>query len=109
MKPLGWWILFALSISAPSMVLAQSVGSGTVTGVVSDSSALAIPGARVELKNALTGHAQTTLTDSTGEYRFNNVPPNRYVLSATAKNFATVARPLEVRSAVPVEASSIST
>ncbi len=55
--------LFLLSVSAS----AQSSGAaGTIDGLVTDPMGSAIPRARVELKNPLTGYSRETLTDASG-------------------------------------------
>jgi hypothetical protein len=47
-----------------------------MTGVVTDPSGAVIPGTTVTLRNSSTGVSFTETTDSTGTYRFPNVPPN---------------------------------
>jgi hypothetical protein len=94
--------LWAAIVAAWPCAIGQSIQSGTVTGTVADASGAVVPGARVELKSAVTGYAEATLTDATGSYRFNNVPRNQYVVEASAKGFAELKQPVEVKSGVPV-------
>src|ERR1035438_761987 len=98
----GLFLLVLIAAAGPC-ASGQSIHSGTVTGTVTDPSHAVIPGARVELKNALTGYAQVTVTDTAGSYRFNNVPQNAYVVTAEAQGFATISHMVDVRSAVPVD------
>lgn len=49
--------------------------NATLVGGVYDSAGNPIPGAKVYLKNSLTGFARTQITSTEGEYTFNDVPP----------------------------------
>src|ERR1039458_9996661 len=103
MRFISGLFLFVLVAAAGPCASGQSIHSGTVTGTVTDPSHAVIPGARVELKNAVTGYAQAAVTDTAGGYRFNNVPQNAYVVTATVEGFATMSQTVDVRSAVPVD------
>jgi hypothetical protein len=94
---LGFSFLFSASHGR-----AQSINSGTVTGVVTDQSGGFVGGASVEISNSLTGYRQTTVTDTNGLYRFNNIPFNGYRLTAAHAGFNNVAQNIDVRSTVPV-------
>jgi hypothetical protein len=95
-------LLLLLVVAAVPCATGQSIQSGTVTGTVTDQSHAVIQGVRVQLKNAMTGYAQTALTDAAGSYRINNVPLNPYTLEAAAEGFAPLEQAVDVRSAVPV-------
>jgi hypothetical protein len=94
-------LLLSILAAAPC-VIGQSIESGTVAGTVTDQSHAVIPGARIQLRNPVTGYVQTVLTDVAGAYRINNVPQNNYTLEAVAKGFDALTETVEVRSAVPV-------
>jgi hypothetical protein len=83
-------------------VQAQSIGSGTVTGVVTDPSKAVVRGATVTLSNAISGYTETVTTDDTGAYRLSNIPQNHYELLVSSTGFAPANRHVEVRSSVPV-------
>ena len=71
--------LFALT--SADRVLAQSLGNaGTVVGTVTDASNSALPKATITILNRITNYRQTVATDSSGVFRFSNVPPNPYRL-----------------------------
>jgi len=95
-----WLVLFA---AAP--MFAQSIASGTVTGAISDQSGAVIAGAEVELRNPNTGYEQAAKTDSSGVFRFHNVPFNSYHLTAKAPGFSTATQDVEIRGTVPVTAN----
>src|SRR5262249_4003688 len=92
-----------VGLGAPS-VRGQSVASGTVEGVVSDTTDAVIAGAKVELKNPITGYSQVRQTDATGSFRFTNIPYNNYHIEVTQPGFAPGTQDVNVRSAVPVAA-----
>lgn len=82
---------------------AQTLGSaGTVTGSVVDPNGAVIPGATVSITNAVTKYERTTTTDSTGLFKFVNVPPNVYSLKVSASGFSSVNQNVSVRSLVPI-------
>jgi hypothetical protein len=60
-----------------------------LVGTVIDSSGSAVPGATVVATNRNTGVKYTSVANTVGEYRLNNVPVGQYNVSATAKGFAT--------------------
>ena len=71
-----------------SSVLAQSLGTaGTIEGVVADPSGALIPSAAVSIENRVTGYKRTTSSDANGAFRFENIPPNSYLLSVAAPGF----------------------
>ncbi len=88
-------VTFAASISA------QTISSGTVTGTVTDQSGGVIPGATVEIRNDVTRYVQTATTDSTGSFRFTNVPFNNYRLTTTLSGFNAATQNIAIRSALP--------
>jgi hypothetical protein len=62
---------------------AQGVGSsGQIRGTVLDPSGGAIPGVAVEALDAARGARYTAVTDSGGEFRFSNLAPSTYDLTA---------------------------
>ena len=84
-----------------SPVFAQSLSSGTVTGIVADPSSAVVPGATIEIRNDITRYQQTATTDSSGSFRFTNVPFNPYVLTATLQGFQTTTQNVVIRSTIP--------
>src|SRR3982750_4216520 len=61
--------------------------SASVLGTVRDSSGAAMANAKVTLENVKTGIAQTTQSDSDGNYQILNVPIGTYRLGAEAAGF----------------------
>jgi hypothetical protein len=70
---------------------AYGQGVSGMTGLVTDSSGAAVPGAVVTLKNASTGSKFTVTSNSVGVYRFAEIPPGQgYEAVFTAPGFATL-------------------
>src|SRR5215469_7401829 len=89
---------FALSVFA----IAQTGGnSGSISGVVVDSSGAVIADATVEIHNPVSGYDRTTTTDGNGTFNFPNVPFNPYHITVAAQGFASTAQDVEIRSTVP--------
>jgi outer membrane receptor protein involved in Fe transport len=86
-------LLLALLLVATAPLFGQAATSGGVTGMVTDSSGAALPGVTVELSGVAMQGTRTDLTDSKGQFRFNNVPPGEnYKLTATLSGFAPVTK-----------------
>ena len=89
-----------------ALAQAQALGSaGTVSGTVTDPNGAVVSGAAVSIKNAGTGFARTTTTDSEGNYSFQNVPPNNYQITISAGGFDNQAQNIVVRGSVPMQVS----
>jgi hypothetical protein len=81
----------------------QGIGnSGTINGTVTDPSGALIPGAKVEIRNMVTGYDKSTTTDAMGAFRFLGVPINTYHTTTTASGFQNNVQDVEVRTTVPV-------
>jgi len=70
-----------------SFVVAQSLISGDVTGIVSDPSGAIVPNATVTIKNNGTGQSQSATSNAAGVYRFSLLPPGSYTVTAGAQGF----------------------
>ncbi|HEX4346276.1 MAG TPA: TonB-dependent receptor, partial [Vicinamibacterales bacterium] len=78
-------------------------GAGTVSGAVKDPTGGVMVAVAVNLSNAVSGFKRETTTDATGRFVFHNLPPNSYHVEVDAQGFQTLARDVDVRSAVPIE------
>jgi hypothetical protein len=69
------------------------VQTGSIVGAVSDSSGAMLPGVSVTLGgDRLIGGSQTMVTDTSGTYRFDRLPPGDYVVKFELSGFKTVER-----------------
>ena len=71
---------------APVAGFAQLV-SGNLTGTVYDATGAVVGNATITAHNDATGIDATTMSTSTGEYRFANLPVGAYTITASAKGF----------------------
>src|SRR5204863_8583008 len=76
-------LLCALLFSLPSAAQEQR---GTIEGVVRDTSGAVLPGATVEARSAA-GAVLSTVSDTTGSYRFPSVLPGTYQIAVTLPSF----------------------
>ena len=98
------FFLFGLSLFLFAVGVSAQVGnSGSLEGVVKDSSGGAIAHATVEITNVVSGYTRATATGGDGTFRFTNVPFNPYHLTVTANGFASYSQDLDVRSTVPTK------
>ena len=75
-------------LGVPS-ALAQSAGTGAITGTVTDPSNRSVPNATVTLTNVGTGQTRTATTGPAGDYKFSLLPPGNYSLKFSAAGFKT--------------------
>jgi hypothetical protein len=101
-KRLGSYSILAIVLLfSAAASWAQLGNSGSIEGVVKDSSGGVVAGASVEIRFPVTGYQRQTTTGSDGTFRFTNVPFNPYHLTVTADNFAAYSQDIDVRSTVP--------
>src|SRR5271167_1687162 len=96
---LGWVLLFA-----GASVHGQSGNSGSIEGTVKDPSGAVIAGAKVEIRNPVSGYTRASETGIDGTFRFSNVPFNPYHLMVSEAGFTTYTQDFDVRSSVPAVA-----
>src|SRR5581483_8016592 len=94
------WLVF-LSLPAVSQVT-----TGSISGFVMDPSNRPIQQSTVMVSDANRAIRKSAVTDSSGFYRFENLPPSTYELSITATGFNSVSTPnvrVEVNADVRVD------
>src|SRR5690242_20746820 len=87
-------LLVFVSLLGFSSLMAQTPGTGALTGTVKDPSGAVIPNATVTLTSVDTGQARTATTGADGVYHFNLLPPGNYRVKIESSGF----RPVEVPS-----------
>jgi len=92
LRTLGKWVTLVASLMLLAGTLLAQETTGGLVGTVKDPTGAVVPGAKVvATAPSLTGNKEFT-TDSAGNYRFSNLPPDTYTITVTAKGFATVKR-----------------
>ena len=84
-------VLMVLTVCVPVDGVAQTV-TGTIQGVVTDSSGAVLPGVSVTTKNIETGAARTVTSNDVGFYSAPFLPVGRYSVTAKMSGFATLVR-----------------
>ncbi len=78
------WGLLALSPALPQIT------DGSFRGSITDASGAAVPGARVQLKDTVSGAMRETTADASGQYLFPSVAPGTYDVTASFQGFETL-------------------
>ena len=82
-------LLFAVGLLIPRLLFAQA----SLAGVVKDTSGAVLPGVTVEAASpALIEKTRAAVTDSSGQYRIENLRPGTYSVSFTLVGFSTTKR-----------------
>jgi hypothetical protein len=79
-------LLMVISVSS---LIAQSAGTGALTGTVSDPTGAVVPNATVTLTSTDTNQARNTLTGADGSYKFSLLQPGTYRVRFVAVGFKT--------------------
>ena len=74
------------------MGLAAQAVTGTILGVITDSTGAVMPGATVTLHNTGTGYARSVVTDSRGEYTAPSIPTGAYTVTAEITGFKKISK-----------------
>jgi len=93
----GWaaFVILALLASAGSLT-AQTI-SGVIAVHVRDSQGKPLGAVSIEIKNPATGRSYNASTDAEGNYRFPEIPPGVYEVTAAIEDFQTVThKPVQV-------------
>jgi hypothetical protein len=88
--------LLALGLVAPATAFAQT-GAASLTGIVTDDSGAAVPGATVTATNQATNVDYTALSNEAGNYTVTSLPVGTYVVKAELSRFKTAAtKPIQM-------------
>ncbi len=85
------WTIAGLAFAAE--VLAQTAGTGTVIGAVTDPSGASVPAAKIELQDVRSGVVRESVTNSAGRYAIVGVLPGMYSVKASHPGFQDMVVP----------------
>jgi hypothetical protein len=103
--PRGVAAVVAFTISGILTIPAYPQGlgrAGTITGTVTDPTGAIVSGASVSIENKVTGYQRMATTDSTGMFKFLDVPQNNYHLVISAQGFQAHVEDVNVRTTVAI-------
>jgi Carboxypeptidase regulatory-like domain len=92
---IGFAIAFLML--AASVLLAQTVGTGSIVGIVTDPQGAVLSGVKVEIMNKATGAVIHVATSSAGAYTSGPMQPGDFVVRVEAKGFKKAQLPLVVQ------------
>jgi outer membrane receptor protein involved in Fe transport len=95
-------VLAAASFMTTVSVSAQT-STGTISGHVTDSATLAIPGATVTIESPNLQGRRTAVTSANGDYIFPSLPPGSYTITVELSGFATTKQTRDVGAGQPVQ------
>lgn len=81
-----WLLLLWVVLCVPAFAQRNT---GTIVGLVTDSTGAAIPNAAITVTNVETGVIRTEVSEKTGDYRVVSLPPGRYKVAVSVAGFAT--------------------
>ena len=82
------WLLLVVACAAFAHAQGQS-GTAEITGTVTDPSGALVANAEVKVTNASTNQQRTAASNSSGEFRIQNLAPGAYSLEVSAPGFQT--------------------
>lgn len=83
-------LLIAASIVTVAIGRVSAQTTGSISGVVHDPTTLALPDAKLQLRNVSTGAIRNNSTDAAGSYSFALVLPGTYELTVEKSGFSTL-------------------
>src|SRR5262245_43871289 len=81
-----------LAVPGLATVASAQVGSGQLTGLVTDAAGAAVPGAMVTATNLATGVLRQAVSSSAGLFTISGLPPGTYRLDVGLSGFKPMRR-----------------
>jgi hypothetical protein len=86
-------VVVCLSVAIASSLMAQTAGTGVLTGRVTDTSGSVVANATVTATSVDTGETRTATTGTDGSYKFEGVPTGNYRVKFEAASFKAIEIP----------------
>jgi hypothetical protein len=90
---IGWAICLVLLSVCEKALFGQAGASGSILGIVTDSTNTAVPDAEITVRNDATGITNLSKTNAAGRYEFVAMPIGTYTVTATAPGFKAATVP----------------
>src|SRR5262249_26395562 len=97
-------LAFCLFVSLAALAQTQA-GTGSISGIVADSTGAIVPNATVTLTSKATALTKTATTSDEGIYRFVLLQPGQYSVKTSAANFGEQTLDVEVQVGRSTEAN----
>lgn len=94
-----------LAFALCATLLAQSSGTGAISGVVTDTSGAVVPDVQITITNQQTGDTRNLRSSSTGSFTASSLAPGKYRVEASKSGFRTLTvsqLPVDVANIVPL-------
>ncbi len=91
-----WIVALALFSIGMGSAFGQATASGTIQGTVFDQTQAVITGATVVVTSKSTGETRTTLTNESGNYRFDLLGAGAYTVKVSQQGFSAVVQNVEL-------------
>src|SRR4029077_17085755 len=90
----SWWccVIVVWCACMGTRPVGAQVGSGDITGILTDQSGAAVPGATVTVTNVTTNRQRVLSTTSDGAYTAASLPPGEYRLETSLSGFTSIRR-----------------
>jgi hypothetical protein len=99
------FLFLALAVLLPAALYAQAVTGASIAGTVKDASGAVLPAVTVEASSpALIEKVRVAVTDSSGQYKIENLRPGTYSVTFTLSGFTT-----QKREGIALEGSFVAT
>jgi hypothetical protein len=85
-----YFFVFLFAVVNVSVIQAQSILNGKITGTITDDEGELLPGATVEITSPALMEKRSAVTSAKGTYVFFNLPIGNYKLTASLPSFKTV-------------------
>ena len=95
--------LVLTAVLAGAAPLAAQNTTGSVSGRISDSGGLPVPGATITVESPNLQGVRTTVSSANGDYIFPHLPPGPYTITVELSGFASVKQARDVAVSQPVE------
>src|SRR5215813_7309429 len=86
------FMVLAIVLCFSALALSQAALDGIITGRVEDTSSARIPGVTITITSPAIQGERTQITDESGNYRFQGLPPGEYVVKYELPGFKTLIR-----------------